>query len=92
MKIDGEITLPGDKSISHRSLIFGALTSGTSKLFNLSDGEDVKSTISCLKDCNVKIVEKKNYTTVNMAKNFLSPIQLDTAEIQEQLQGFLLDF
>ena len=59
MKIDGEITLPGDKSISHRSLIFGALTSGTSKLFNLSDGEDVKSTISCLKDCNVKIVEKK---------------------------------
>ena len=63
MKIDGEITLPGDKSISHRSLIFGALTSGTSKLFNLSDGEDVKSTISCLKDCNVKIVEKKNYTT-----------------------------
>ena len=65
MKIDGEITLPGDKSISHRSLIFGALTSGTSKLFNLSDGEDVKSTISCLKDCNVKIVENRNYTTVN---------------------------
>ena len=91
MKIDGEITLPGDKSISHRSLIFGALASGTSKLFNLSDGEDVKSTMSCLKDCNVKIVEKKNYTTV-MEKNFLSPIKLYTAEIQEQQQGFLLDF
>ena len=72
MKIDGEITLPGDKSISHRSLIFGALTSGTSKLFNLSDGEDVKSTMSCLKDCNVKIVEKKNYTTVN-GKEFSKP-------------------
>ena len=72
MKIDGEITLPGDKSISHRSLIFGALTSGTSKLFNLSDGEDVKSTISCLKDCNVKIVENKNYTTVN-GKEFSRP-------------------
>ena len=72
MKIDGEITLPGDKSISHRSLIFGALTSGTSKLFNLSDGEDVKSTISCLKDCNVKIVENKNYTTVN-GKEFSKP-------------------
>ena len=72
MKINGEITLPGDKSISHRSLIFGALTNGTSKLFNLSDGEDVKSTISCLKDCNVKIVENKNYTTVN-GKEFSKP-------------------
>ena len=94
MKIDGEITLPGDKSISHRSLIFGALTRGTSKLFNLSDGEDVKSTISCLKDCNVKIVEKKNYTTVN-GKEFSKPNKAlhcgNSGTTARLLAGFLVN-
>ena len=34
-KLHGEITVPGDKSISHRSLILGSLVSGRIEIFNL---------------------------------------------------------
>lgn len=46
-KVDGELNLPGDKSISHRSVIFACLAEGESVIKNLSNGEDVKSTMSC---------------------------------------------
>lgn len=44
----GSVTVPGDKSISHRALILGALADGTSKISNLPDGADVRATIACL--------------------------------------------
>ena len=44
----GSITVPGDKSISHRALILGSLSSGCMKIRNLSSGEDVRSTWRCL--------------------------------------------
>jgi len=47
-KVNGELSLPGDKSISHRVVIFSAMADGVSEITNLSDGEDVNSTISCL--------------------------------------------
>ena len=47
-KVNGELSLPGDKSISHRAVIFSAMADGVSEITNLSDGEDVNSTISCL--------------------------------------------
>ena len=40
-KLRGEVRLPGDKSISHRALILGALADGTSSVRGLSQGEDV---------------------------------------------------
>lgn len=46
-KVKGVLKLPGDKSISHRSVMFSAMAEGTSSIENLSDAEDVKSTISC---------------------------------------------
>ena len=58
-KIDGELSLPGDKSISHRALIFSALAEGESSIANLADSEDVKNTIACLKYLNIQI-EKEN--------------------------------
>ncbi|MCO4783249.1 MAG: 3-phosphoshikimate 1-carboxyvinyltransferase [Candidatus Cloacimonetes bacterium] len=48
MKIKGEVLLPGDKSISHRSLMFASLCKGTSHITNLSSGQDVETTRSCL--------------------------------------------
>ena len=54
-KIEGELSLPGDKSISHRALIFSALAKGNSTIKNLADSEDVKRTIECLKTLNIKI-------------------------------------
>ncbi|RKY98539.1 MAG: 3-phosphoshikimate 1-carboxyvinyltransferase [Ignavibacteriae bacterium] len=56
-KISGSLTLPGDKSISHRALIFSALANGESEITNLPQSDDVKSTISCLKQLGVQIKE-----------------------------------
>ena len=46
-KLEGAIRLPGDKSISHRALILGAIATGRSSLRGLSAGADVQSTIGC---------------------------------------------
>lgn len=43
----GEITVPGDKSISHRSVMFGALANGVTQIENFLRGADCLSTISC---------------------------------------------
>ncbi|MDD6213031.1 MAG: 3-phosphoshikimate 1-carboxyvinyltransferase [Clostridiales bacterium] len=43
----GEITVPGDKSISHRSVMFGALANGITEIDNFLRGADCLSTISC---------------------------------------------
>jgi 3-phosphoshikimate 1-carboxyvinyltransferase len=50
-RVDGEVTVPGDKSISHRALLLGAIASGRSFLGNLSPAADVASTASCLAAC-----------------------------------------
>ena len=44
MKISGQISLPGDKSISHRALMIASLSPEKSNIINLSTGQDVKST------------------------------------------------
>ena len=58
-QIKGDISLPGDKSISHRALIFSGMAKGTSVINNLSDGIDVQSTINCLKLLGVKFNKDK---------------------------------
>jgi 3-phosphoshikimate 1-carboxyvinyltransferase len=55
----GEITVPGDKSISHRALILSSLALGVSKISNLSPGRDCVSTINCLKALGVKLDKQK---------------------------------
>lgn len=52
-KVEGSLSLPGDKSISHRSVIFSSLAEGESVIHNLGNGEDVKSTISCFSSIGV---------------------------------------
>ena len=56
-KLEGELTLPGDKSISHRALILGAIASGRSRVRGLSGGADVQSTAACLRLLGVEIDE-----------------------------------
>jgi 3-phosphoshikimate 1-carboxyvinyltransferase len=53
--IRGSFTVPGDKSISHRALLFSSLARGKSEIRGLSTGGDVKSTMSCLTQLGVKI-------------------------------------
>lgn len=50
----GEITLPGDKSISHRAILFNSIAQGKAKLSNLSPGADCTSTLTCLKAMGIR--------------------------------------
>ena len=51
----GTIHVPGDKSISHRSIIFGSLATGETKVYDILRGEDVLSTIQVFRDLGVSI-------------------------------------
>jgi len=58
--LSGEITVPGDKSISHRSLIFASQAIGTSTIKGLLEGEDVIATSKALKAMGVDIKKQEN--------------------------------
>ena len=53
--LNGRIMLPGDKSISHRSLIFGSIAKGVTKITGLLEGDDVMSTRAALVALGAKI-------------------------------------
>jgi 3-phosphoshikimate 1-carboxyvinyltransferase len=63
-KVSGSLTLPGDKSISHRALIFSALANGESVITNLPQSDDIKSTINCLQQLGIQIKKEVNSTKV----------------------------
>ena len=65
MRINGEISLPGDKSISHRALMFASLTDGECIIHNISTGEDVESTRKCLTQCGIKSYKEGNTVCIN---------------------------
>lgn len=54
-RLEGEIRVPGDKSISHRALILGSIASGRSTLRGLSPGADVQSTVGCLRELGAEL-------------------------------------
>ena len=54
-RLHGEITVPGDKSITHRALLFGALAEGPSRVKGFLDGGDCRATMGCLRALGVAI-------------------------------------
>ncbi|HLW53058.1 MAG TPA: 3-phosphoshikimate 1-carboxyvinyltransferase [Candidatus Angelobacter sp.] len=58
----GSLRLPGDKSISHRYAMLGALAEGTTRLANFSDGADCASTLTCLRQLGsvIRTPDSKN--------------------------------
>lgn len=58
-KLQGELAVPGDKSISHRSIMFAALAEGTSEITNFLEGADCLSTINCFCRLGISIEQKK---------------------------------
>lgn len=74
--VQGEISLPGDKSISHRALLFSAMANGVSVIENPSKGSDVRSTINCLKQIGVSInVEHSKIIVTGVGyKGFNAPV------------------
>ena len=51
----GEISVPGDKSISHRSVMFGSIAKGTTEIHHYLQGADCLSTISCFQKMAIPI-------------------------------------
>lgn len=61
----GEVTVPGDKSISHRSVMLGSIALGTTEITNFLEGADCLSTIACFRDMGVEITQKSDVILVN---------------------------
>ena len=53
--LKGTVVIPGDKSISHRAIMFGSIAIGTTRITNFLPGADCLSTISCFKQMGVRI-------------------------------------
>lgn len=56
--LHGEVDIPGDKSISHRAIMLGALASGTTEIYNFLEGADCLATIDCFRKMGIKIERK----------------------------------
>ncbi len=54
MKIRGIITVPPDKSISHRAIIFSSIADKSSHIYNLLEGDDVIRTLSIMESCGIR--------------------------------------
>ena len=74
MPIRGVISIPGDKSISHRALMLASLTDGNCVIHNISTGEDVETTRKCLVQCGME--SEKYGTTKRLRGGGLKPTEM----------------
>ena len=63
--LKGEVTIPGDKSISHRSIMLGSIALGTTEITHFLDGADCLSTIDCFRKMGVEIERKPSSILVH---------------------------
>lgn len=74
--LTGVLEVPGDKSISHRSVIFGSMANGTTTVRNFLDGEDCLRTVAIFKALGVTI--EKHHTTLTIygkgTQNLMEPV------------------
>lgn len=75
-KISGTFTVPGDKSISHRSIMLGAMAKGTTHISGFLTGEDCLSTIKCFRAMGVDIKLEGTNVTVHSTGKFIAPIDI----------------
>lgn len=74
LKASGKIKVPGDKSISHRAVMLGALAGGTTEITGFLQGADCLSTIDCFRNMGIDIdVNGENVTVHGNGLNGLKP-------------------
>lgn len=61
----GTITVPGDKSISHRCIMFGAISKGLTEVHNFLEGADCLSTIHCFRRLGIEIEQRPDTILVH---------------------------
>lgn len=64
-RLKGEITVPGDKSISHRCVMFGSIAKGITEIDNFLTGADCLSTIDCFQKMGVQIEQNGSHVLVH---------------------------
>ena len=70
----GSIKVPGDKSISHRSIMLGSIANGVTNVSGFLEGEDTLATLNAFKDMGVKIEREGSNITINgVGMNGLKP-------------------
>ncbi len=63
-RLEGQLQLPGDKSISHRYAMLGAIAEGVTEIHFFATSVDCQSTLECLKKLGVKIQRRDNVVTI----------------------------
>ena len=63
--LKGSIKVPGDKSISHRSIMLGSIADGVTRVSGFLEGEDSLATLNAFRDMGVKIERKGSNVTIN---------------------------
>lgn len=63
--LKGQIRVPGDKSISHRSVMFGSISKGITEVTGFLDGADCRSTIACFRKLGVDICQDKDHVIIH---------------------------
>lgn len=63
--LSGTIRVPGDKSISHRSIMFGSIAKGVTTVHDILRGEDVLSTMQAFRDLGVTVEDDGNVVTIH---------------------------
>ena len=68
-KINGEVNLPGSKSLSNRALLLAALAQGTTKITNLLESDDTRHMLNALKQLGIKYTLSENKTECTVIGN-----------------------
>jgi 3-phosphoshikimate 1-carboxyvinyltransferase len=73
--LQGSLTVPGDKSISHRYAMLAGLAEGTSRLANFSTGADPHSSLACMESLGAKVLRNPDGTIeiTGVAGSFRQP-------------------
>ena len=61
----GEVNIPGDKSISHRCVMFGSIAKGITEVQNFLQGADCKATIDCFRRLGIEIENNSSSVIVH---------------------------
>ena len=73
----GKVKVPGDKSISHRALLFGSISEGITTIEGLLPAEDPISTAACLRSMGVKIMAKNNIGVISQVMGAVVDVKFD---------------
>jgi 3-phosphoshikimate 1-carboxyvinyltransferase len=77
--VRGTLTVPGDKSISHRYVMLGASAAGTTTMTNLAPGADVAATVACMTALGARVERENSHTVAITGRGGAGFIQPATA-------------